>query len=60
MKEIVYEKTQQHDEVKTLLLQTKDAELIENSPVDYFWGCGKDGTGRNELGKIWMEVREKI
>ena len=34
--------------------------IIEDSPTDYYWGCGKDKTGRNELGKILMKVRNKI
>ena len=25
-----------------------------------YWGCGPDGKGRNQLGKILMEVREKL
>jgi len=33
---------------------------MENSPTDYYWGCGKDGTGRNELGKILMKIRSKL
>jgi predicted NAD-dependent protein-ADP-ribosyltransferase YbiA (DUF1768 family) len=31
---------------------------VENSPIDYYWGCGKDGSGKNKLGQILMEVRE--
>lgn len=43
-----------------MLLNTGDAELIEgNTWGDTFWGtCG--GTGRNELGKILMRVREEL
>ncbi|GAB4239826.1 MAG: hypothetical protein Kow00121_66390 [Elainellaceae cyanobacterium] len=26
--------------------------------IDYYWGCGKDGSGKNKLGQILMEVRE--
>lgn len=58
MGEIITEKILQHEDVKKTLLQTGDAELIENSPVDYFWGIGENGTGQNELGKIWMNLRE--
>jgi predicted NAD-dependent protein-ADP-ribosyltransferase YbiA (DUF1768 family) len=31
---------------------------VENSPIDYYWGCGADGSGKNNLGLILMEVRE--
>jgi predicted NAD-dependent protein-ADP-ribosyltransferase YbiA (DUF1768 family) len=33
---------------------------VENSPIDYFWGCGAEKTGQNYLGKILMSVREEI
>jgi predicted NAD-dependent protein-ADP-ribosyltransferase YbiA (DUF1768 family) len=32
-------------------------ELIMNAPSDYYWGCGADGSGKNMLGRILMEVR---
>ena len=60
MYEIVRDKLAQHKEVQDILLSTGDNEIIENSPVDYFWGCGKDGRGRNELGKIWMKLRQEM
>jgi N-glycosidase YbiA len=40
------------------LLATGDDLLVENAPGDYYWGCGKDGSGKNRLGTILMEVRE--
>jgi ribA/ribD-fused uncharacterized protein len=40
------------------LLSTGNQLIVENSPVDYYWGCGADGSGKNMLGKILMEVRE--
>ena len=33
-------KLAQHPTVAELLLNTGDAELVEDSPKDYFWGCG--------------------
>jgi predicted NAD-dependent protein-ADP-ribosyltransferase YbiA (DUF1768 family) len=41
-----------------LLLSTGNATLIEDSPMDFYWGCGSDGTGKNMLGKILMEYRD--
>jgi hypothetical protein len=58
MKEILTAKAEQHDDVREALRRTSGREIIENSPVDYFWGIGKDGNGRNEIGKIWMEIRD--
>lgn len=57
MHRAVLKKFQTHAELKALLLSTGDEELVENAPNDYYWGCGKDGTGKNKLGKILMEVR---
>ncbi|KAG2149039.1 DUF1768-domain-containing protein [Suillus bovinus] len=50
----------QHTDLKALLLGTGDAELVENSPRDFFWGIGADGSGRNELGKALVRVRDEL
>lgn len=50
----------QHPELRKQLMETGDQELIEDSPVDYYWGCGKDGTGQNMLGKTLMKIREEL
>ena len=60
MKQGVLCKFQNNKEIREILLDTKDEEIVENSPIDYYWGCGKDGTGKNMLGKILMEVRTII
>jgi N-glycosidase YbiA len=33
---------------------------VEDSPVDYFWGCGIDRSGQNQLGQILMQVRSEL
>ncbi|KAG6872693.1 hypothetical protein C0995_007575 [Termitomyces sp. Mi166 len=53
-------KFRQHRNLKDMLLATGDAELIENSPLDSFWGNGADKLGRNELGKALMRLRGKF
>ncbi|KAG6888802.1 hypothetical protein C0995_005822 [Termitomyces sp. Mi166 len=53
-------KFQQHRNLKNMLLATGDAELIEDSPIDSFWGNGADKLGRNELGKALMRLRGKF
>jgi ribA/ribD-fused uncharacterized protein len=60
MTEIVRAKVQRNEDVKEMLLGTGKKSIIENSPVDDFWGVGKDGTGQNQMGKILMKVREEI
>ncbi len=58
MKKAVLKKFQTHEDIRNTLLATEDKLILENSPIDYYWGCGKDGSGQNKLGKILMEVRE--
>jgi len=60
MLKCVREKVLQHVEIKKLLLSTGDAEIIEDSPIDSYWGCGKDGLGRNQLGKTLMVIRDEL
>ena len=49
-----------HQDLKQLLLDTGEQLIVENSPIDYYWGCGKDGSGKNKLGEILMQVRAEI
>lgn len=56
----VAKKFMTHAPLKELLLSTGDAAIIENAPMDYFWGAGQDGTGQNKLGKILMRVRSEL
>ncbi len=62
MHQIVYNKFTQNKDLGEKLLQTGDTELIEgNTWNDKFWGVDlKTGVGRNQLGKILMEVRKEI
>lgn len=60
MRKAVLKKFQTHDEIRQTLLDTGDEHLVENAPGDYYWGCGKDGTGKNMLGIILMEVRSQL
>ncbi len=47
-------------ELKELLLSTKDAELAEgNWWGDTFWGICK-GKGENHLGKLLMKIRDEL
>jgi N-glycosidase YbiA len=51
-------KFQTHADIQEILLSTGEELIVENSPIDYYWGCGKDGTGKNRLGLILMQVRD--
>ncbi|MFW6109832.1 MAG: NADAR family protein [Patescibacteria group bacterium] len=60
MEEIVRHKLNQNPYIKHKLIQTGDRKIVEDSPKDNFWGWGPDRNGRNELGKIWMRLREEL
>ncbi len=49
-----------HSDIQLVLLDTGDRLIVENSPTDYYWGCGCDRTGHNHLGQILMSVRREI
>jgi ribA/ribD-fused uncharacterized protein len=57
MRRAVLKKFETHSVLRELLLSTGDDEIVENAPHDYYWGCGRTGTGRNMLGQILMEIR---
>lgn len=50
----------QHPQLRELLLATGDAELIEHTKNDAYWADGGDGTGRNRLGELLMELRQQL
>lgn len=60
MERILKAKLDQHSEVKNALISTGNSEIIEDSPIDAFWGCGEDGKGESHLGKIWMKLRSQL
>ncbi len=60
MESILRAKLDQHQEVRDALVKSGDEEIAEDSPVDEFWGRGKDGGGENQLGKLWMKIRSEL
>lgn len=60
MDETLWHKFNQHPDLKQLLLSTGDAELVEDSDRDSFWGVGTNRKGRNELGKALGRLRAKL
>lgn len=53
-------KFETHAALRAILLATGDEEIVERSPIDYYWGCGADGSGQNRLGQTLMAVRERL
>lgn len=71
MKQGVYEKFKQNENIKRLLQSTGTKTLVEASPNDRIWGIGlgevkarvthpSKWRGTNLLGKVLMEVRNQI
>ncbi len=60
MRRAVRRKFEAHDDIRAVLFSTGDEEIIEDAPRDYYWGRGADGSGKNMLGKILMEVRAEL
>ncbi len=60
MREALRAKFTQNKDLKKILLETGDAELVEHTANDNYWGDGGDGSGKNMLGKLLMEVREEL
>lgn len=60
MRRALRAKFTQYPDLRDLLLGTGEEEIVENAPGDYYWGCGKDGTGKNRLGALLMELRAEL
>lgn len=60
MYEICKLKLLQNPYVRQKLEQSGDLDIIEDSTKDDFWGWGPNRDGRNELGKIWMKLRDEL
>jgi len=50
-------KFSQHDDLATILLSTGNRMIIEDSPIDWYWGWGADHKGKNMLGRLLMKLR---
>ena len=60
MRAAVLKKFLTHTDIQVILISTNNELIVENSPIDYYWGCGENKTGHNHLGKILMSVRQEI
>ncbi len=60
MVKAVNAKIDQYLEVKEILLSTGNCFLIEHTTNDSYWADGGDGSGKNMLGVILMELRNSL
>lgn len=60
MEKIFRAKLEQHPDVVAVLKETGSRELLKVYDTDYDWGTGADGTGENNMGKLWMKLRDEL
>lgn len=60
MRKAVFAKFEQNKDIREILKSTGKEFIVEKTIDDYYWGCGKNGTGKNMLGIILMEVRDSL
>lgn len=53
-------KFSQNPEITRELLATGDAIIIEHTRNDDYWADGGDGSGKNKLGILLIQVREEL
>lgn len=59
MENLLRAKLEQHEYVRQKLMETRDYQIVEDSPKDSYWGCGPDRKGLNHLGRLWMKLRQE-
>lgn len=60
MRRVVRTKVAQHADVRETLASTGSATIVEHTSNDSYWADGGDGSGKNMLGKILMEIRAEL
>lgn len=60
MEEIFRAKMTQHPDIVEILKESGERELLKVYETDYYWGTGKDGSGENKMGKLWMRLRAEL
>ncbi len=60
MEEIFRAKITQHPDIAEVLKESGTRELLKVHDTDYYWGTGKDGSGENIMGKLWMKLRSEL
>lgn len=53
-------KFEQHADLRALLLSTGERELVEHTVNDRYWADGGDGSGKNKLGRLLMQLRDEL
>lgn len=57
---VLWAKFTQNLDIQANLLATGESILIEDSPIDFYWGQGSTKTGQNKLGRQLMALRTAL
>lgn len=60
MYDAVYFKFKQNKDILRKLIDTGNAELVEATVKENYWGCGPNNDGQNNYGKILVRVRKQL
>lgn len=60
MRRALAAKFEQYADLAALLLSTGDELLVEHTTNDNYWGDGGDGSGKNKLGRLLVELRTRL
>lgn len=60
MEKIFRAKLAQHEDIREVLLATKNRQLLKVYEADSYWGTGSDGNGQNKMGILWMKLRDEL
>ena len=56
----ILEKFRQNRDITYKLIETRNKKIAEATIDEYYWGIGKDKSGKNIIGDILVKVRERI
>eukprot|EP00250_Pteridium_aquilinum_P031348 c43462_g1_i1 orf=133-687(+) len=60
MRTALHAKFDQHADLRETLLATRGRRLVEKTSKDRYWGDGGDGSGKNMLGRLLVELRDVL
>lgn len=56
----ILEKFRQNRDIVYKLIETRNKKIAEATIDEYYWGIGKDKSGKNVIGDTLVKVRERI
>ena len=56
----ILQKFRQHRDIAYKLIETTNKKIAEATIDEYYWGIGKDKSGKNVIGDILVNVRKRI